>query len=65
MKRNNQRTSNLKAQAVWVVVKVESGVPAELKVYANASAAKRCLSVWRKTARDDYDSVEQFCTQIK
>ncbi len=46
-----------KGKSLWVVVRVESGVPVLAKVFEQENPARRCLDSWQKTVREDYDSV--------
>ncbi len=46
-----------KVKNLWVVVKVESGIPVLAKVFEQESSAQRCLNYWQRTVREDYDSV--------
>lgn len=46
-----------KGKSLWIVVRVESGVPVLANVFEQENPARRCLNSWQKTVREDYDSV--------
>ncbi|MFH1737866.1 MAG: hypothetical protein ABIH23_02575 [bacterium] len=46
-----------KGKSLWVVIRVESGIPVLAKVFKQENPAKRCLNSWGKTVREDYDTV--------
>jgi hypothetical protein len=52
-------------KSVWVVVDVQSGVPVDVEVFEQENRARRCLNSWRRTVREDYDTVSLFESIVK
>ena len=45
---------------VWVVVKVESGIPVQVKAFEDLAKAEKRQATWKRNLRPDYDSVGLF-----
>jgi hypothetical protein len=56
---------NKNSSRVWVVVEVQSGIPALAEVYADRPSAEKREASLRKKLRPDYDEVGVFETAIK
>ncbi len=54
-----------KSKKVWVVVHVASGIPAEVKTFADGRAAARQKRRWRKKINPEDDEVGVFRVRIK
>ena len=54
-----------KADRVWVVVDVRSGVPVQAEVFSDEASAGRYERTLRSQIRENYDAVDVFETTIR
>lgn len=57
--------TNKNSSRVWVVVEVQSGIPALAEVFSDRPTAEKRETNLRKKLRPDYDEVGVFETIIK
>jgi len=50
---------------IWVVVKVESGIPVMVEAFRDRQLAEGQEQSWRRHMRPDYDEIGVFEVQIK
>jgi hypothetical protein len=55
---------NKKLYNLWVVVKVESGIPASIQAFRSIKSAERCERRLNMDLRADYDATGVFEVQI-
>ena len=53
-----------KSETIWIVVFVQSGVIADVKVYRSERTAKRRLQIWRKEMDLNEDDVQIFEAEV-
>ena len=53
-----------KSKPLWVVVKVESGIPASIQAFRSIKSARRCERRLNMDLREDYDATGVFEVQI-
>ena len=53
-----------KKQKLWIAVKVERGLPVEVKPYRSKTSAIRRERLWRKQMNIDYDDTGVFAVEI-
>ena len=53
------------AQLVWLVVRVQSGLPAMVAVYDNPSSALAKECEWRQGMNVEYDETDVFATEVR
>ncbi len=53
-----------KIRSLWIVVLAHSGIPVKVRVFMQYADAARCQHRWEKTAKEEYDAVALFESEV-
>jgi hypothetical protein len=62
MEVHSMRTEEVRR--VWAVVFAQSGIPIEIRLFREYAEAAKCQKRWERTAREEYDAVALFVSQV-